>query len=182
MRVSFENMQRGAVVSERARSGFDRSTCADSRNNQSKDRDTLGASARRLLLRECGASQDAVRKMKVAEPIHIEFLQAERLEDFFVFHRHRPMPEVTRHPATTEGCRTENYFCGLSRNHNCERNEKLTGERSRARRRKVRPIRLMHPSGSRGCEPGLAFDGRVLAATACVLPFTSGCITTFSIF
>ena len=103
MRASFENMQRGAAFSQRAGSGFDRSTRAGSRNDQPKDRDTLGASTRRLLLRECGAPQDAVRKMKVTEPIDIEFLQTEGLEDFFVFHRHRPMPEVMRHPATTEG-------------------------------------------------------------------------------
>jgi len=69
-------------------------------------------------------------------------------------------------------------FLRLSRNHNCERNEKLTVKITRAQTQSATNP-SMHPSGSRGCEPGLAFDGRVLAATACVLPFTSGCITTF---
>jgi hypothetical protein len=36
----------------------------------------------------------AVRKMKVAETIDIEFLQAERLQDFFAFHVRRPIREV----------------------------------------------------------------------------------------
>jgi hypothetical protein len=129
MRTSFEDMQRGAAVSEGARSGFDRGARAESRNNQPKDRDALGTSTWRLLLCECSTAQDPVRKMKVTEPIQIKFLQAKGLKNFFVFHRHRPMPEVTRHPATTKGCRTDNYFCESSRNRRCERNEKLTGER-----------------------------------------------------
>ena len=36
----------------------------------------------------------AVRKMKVAETIDMEFLQAERLQDFFAFHVRRPIREV----------------------------------------------------------------------------------------
>jgi hypothetical protein len=113
--------------------------------------------------------------MKVTEPIHIEFLQTEGLEDFFVFHRHRPMPEVMRYPATTEECRTENYFCGSSRNRNCERNEKLTGERRRAAGRKVQPRRLMHPSGSRRRDPGLAFDRRGFRARSFLRPWRVFC-------
>jgi hypothetical protein len=88
---SFENMQGGAAASQRTASGFDRSARAGRRNDQPKDRDALGASARRLLLRECGRPQDSVRKMKVTEPVRIEFLQAEWFQNFFVFHRHRPM-------------------------------------------------------------------------------------------
>jgi hypothetical protein len=89
MRASSENMQRGAV-SQRAGSGFNRGPRADSGNNHSEDCDALGATARRLLLRERGVTQDPVREMKVTEPINIEFLQAERLQNFFAFHRHRP--------------------------------------------------------------------------------------------
>ena len=94
MPASFENMQRGAAASERAGSGFNPGAPARGRNNQSEDRDALGAFTRRRLLRKCGTPQDAVRKMKVAEPIDIEFLQAERLQDFFAFHCRRPIPEV----------------------------------------------------------------------------------------
>ena len=132
MRASFENTQRGAVASECAGTGVNRGARADSRNNQSEDRDALGASARRRLFRECGTPQDAIRKMKVAKPIDIEFLQTERLQDFFAFHSRRPAHKVMNHRATTGACRTVNYFCGLSRNRNCERNEKLTGEMTRA--------------------------------------------------
>jgi hypothetical protein len=32
--------------------------------------------------------------MKIAEPVDIEFLQAERLQDFFIFHCRRPIREV----------------------------------------------------------------------------------------
>jgi hypothetical protein len=85
MRASFENMQRGAAVSERAGGGFNRGARAGGGNNQPEDRDALGAPARRRLLRERGAPQDAVRKMKIAEPVDIEFLQTERLQDFFRF-------------------------------------------------------------------------------------------------
>jgi uncharacterized protein YfaA (DUF2138 family) len=94
MRASFENMQRGDVVSKRAGSRLNRGARACRRNDQSENRDALRASARRLLLRERGAPQNAVRKMKVAEPIDIEFLQAERLQDFFAFHCRRPIREV----------------------------------------------------------------------------------------
>jgi hypothetical protein len=126
MRRSFENMQRGAAASEHAGSGFDRGARAGCRDNQSENGDALSSSARRRLLRERGTSQDAVRKMKVAEPIDIEFLQAERLQNFFVFHFRRPIREVVGHPATTGECRTVEYFCGLSRKCSCERNGKLT--------------------------------------------------------
>lgn len=84
MRASLENTQRGDVVSKRA----------GRRNDQSENRDALRASSWRLLLRERGAPQNAVRKMKVAETIDIEFLQAERLQDFFAFHVRRPIREV----------------------------------------------------------------------------------------
>jgi len=94
MRASFENMQRGAVVSQRAGGGFNRNARARRRNNQSEHRDALGAPARRRLLRERGTPQDAVGKMKVSESIDIEFLQAERLQDFFAFHCRRPIREV----------------------------------------------------------------------------------------
>src|SRR5450759_368996 len=124
MRASFENTQCGAVASEHAGTGVDRDACADCRNNQSEDRDALGTSARRRLSRERGSPQDAVRKMKVAKPIDIEFLQTERLQDSFVFHSRRPAHKVMNHPATTGACRTVNYFCGLLRNRNYERNEK----------------------------------------------------------
>ena len=94
MRASFENMQRRAVVSQRAGGGFNRNARARRRNNQSEHRDALGAPARRRLLRERGTPQDAVGKMKVSESIDIEFLQAERLQDFFAFHSRRPIHEV----------------------------------------------------------------------------------------
>ena len=94
MRASFENMQRGDVVSKRTGGGLNRGARAGRGNNQSEDCDALRASARRLLLRERGRPQDAVRKMKVAEPIDIELLQAERLQDFFAFHCRRPIHEV----------------------------------------------------------------------------------------
>jgi hypothetical protein len=94
MRASFENMQRGDVVAKRAGGSINRGTRAGRRNNQSENRNALRASAWCLLLRECGTPQDAVRKMKVAEPIDIEFLQAERLQDFFAFHCRRPIREV----------------------------------------------------------------------------------------
>ena len=94
MPASFENMQRGAAASERAGSGFNPGARAGGRNNQSEDRDALGAFTRRRLLRKCGTPQDAVRKMKVAEPIDIELLQAERLQDFFAFHCRRPIHKV----------------------------------------------------------------------------------------
>src|SRR5216683_2087953 len=48
----------------------------------------------RRLLRERGTPQDAVGKMKISESIDIEFLQAERLQDFFAFHCRRPIREV----------------------------------------------------------------------------------------
>jgi GcrA cell cycle regulator len=94
MRVSFENMQRGVAVSERAGGSFNRSARAGGGNNQPEDRDALGACARRRLLRERRKPQDAIRKMKIAEPVNIEFLQAERLQDFFAFHCRRPIREV----------------------------------------------------------------------------------------
>ena len=94
MRASFENMQRGDVVSKRTGGGLNRGARAGRGNNQSEDCDALRASARRLLLRERGAPQNAVRKMKVAEPVDIELLQAERLQDFFAFHCRRPIHEV----------------------------------------------------------------------------------------
>jgi hypothetical protein len=94
MRASFKNMQRGDVVSKRAGGRLNRGVCAGRGNDQSEDCDALCASARRLLLRERGTSQNAVRKMKVSEPIDIEFLQAERLQDFFAFHCRRPIREV----------------------------------------------------------------------------------------
>jgi hypothetical protein len=78
MRASFENMQRGDVVSKRAGGRLNRGARAGRRNGQSENRDDLRASARRLLLRERGAPQNAVREMKVAEPIDMEFLQAEK--------------------------------------------------------------------------------------------------------
>src|SRR6266581_9027088 len=109
MRASLENMQRGGH-SERAGSGVDRSARASGWDNQSEDGDALGAPARCLLLRERGTPQDAVRKMKVAESIDIEFLQAERLQDFFTFHRRCPVPKVMNYPATTEGCHTRQLF------------------------------------------------------------------------
>jgi hypothetical protein len=85
MRASFKNMQRGDVVSKRAGGRLNRGARAGRRNDQSEDCDALCASARRLLLRERGTSQNAVRKMKVSELIDIEFLQAERLQDFSLF-------------------------------------------------------------------------------------------------
>src|SRR5450631_2718200 len=94
MRASFENMQCGDVVSKRAGGRLNRGARADRLNDQSENRDALRASARRLLLRERGAPQNAVRKMKVAETIDKEFLQAERLQDFFAFHVRRPIREV----------------------------------------------------------------------------------------
>jgi GcrA cell cycle regulator len=109
-RASFENMQRGDRVSECTGGGVDQGARASGWDNQSKDRDTLGAPARCLLLCERGTPQDAVRKMKVAESIDIEFLQAERLQDFFAFHRRRPVPKVMNYPATTEGCHTRKIF------------------------------------------------------------------------
>lgn len=54
MRASFENMQRGAAVSERAGGGFNRSARAGGGNNQPEDCDALDAPARRRLLREPG--------------------------------------------------------------------------------------------------------------------------------
>ena len=94
MPASFENMQRGDVVSKRAGGRLNRGARAGHRNDQSEDCDALRASARRLLLRERSTPQNAVRKMKVAESIDIEFLQAERLQDFFAFHGRRPIREV----------------------------------------------------------------------------------------
>jgi hypothetical protein len=102
MRALLENMQRGGR-SERAGSGVDQSVRANGWDNQSEDCDALGAPAGCLLLRERGTPQDGVRKMKVAESIDIEFLQAERLQDFFAFHRRGPVPKVMNYPATTEG-------------------------------------------------------------------------------
>jgi GcrA cell cycle regulator len=110
MRASLENMQRGGCVSECTGSGVDPSARASGWDNQSEDGDALGAPARCLLLRERGTPQDAVRKMKVAESIDIEFLQAERLQDFFAFHRRRPVPKVMNYRATTEGCHTRKLF------------------------------------------------------------------------
>jgi GcrA cell cycle regulator len=110
MPASLENMQRGDRVSERIGSGVDQSARAGGWDNQSEDRDALRAPARCLLLRERGTPQDAVRKMKVAESIDIEFLQAERLQDFFAFHSGRPVPKVMNYPATTEGCHTRKLF------------------------------------------------------------------------
>ena len=132
MPASLENMQRGDVVPKRAGGCLNRGARAGRRNDQSEDCDALRASARRLLLRERGAPQNAVRKMKVAEPIDIEFLRAERLQDIFAFHVRRPIREVMEVSGHNWRCRTVNYFCGLSRNRSCERNEKLTGGRSRA--------------------------------------------------
>jgi GcrA cell cycle regulator len=109
MRASLENMQRGGR-SERTGSGVDQSARANGWDNQSEDCDALGAPARCLLLRERGTPQDAVRKMKVAESIDIEFLQAERLQDFFAFHRRRPVPKMMNYPATTEGCHSRQLF------------------------------------------------------------------------
>src|SRR5258705_10992302 len=94
MRASFENMQRRAVVSQRAGGGFNRNARARRRNNQSEHRDALGAPRPRRLLRERGTPQDAVGKMKVSESIDIEFLQAKRLQDFFVFHCRCPIRQV----------------------------------------------------------------------------------------
>ena len=94
MRASFEDMQRGAAVSERTGGRFNRSARAGGGNNQPEDRDALGAPARRRLLRERGTPQDAIREMKIAEPVDIELLQAERLQDFFAFHCRRPICEV----------------------------------------------------------------------------------------
>ena len=94
MRASFENMQRGAAVSQRAGGGFNRNARARRGNNQSEHRDALGPPARRRLLRERGTPQDAVGKMKVSESIDIEFLQAERLQDFFAFHCRCPIRQV----------------------------------------------------------------------------------------
>jgi hypothetical protein len=94
MPASLENMQRGDVVSKRAGGCLNRGARASRRNDQSEDCDALRAPARRLLLRERGTPQNAVRKMKVAEPIDIEFLQAERLQDFIAFHCRRPIREV----------------------------------------------------------------------------------------
>src|SRR5713101_1266481 len=110
MRASLENMQRGGRVSERTGSGVDQSARASGRDNQSEDGDALGAPTRCLLLRKRGTPQDAVRKMKVAESIDIEFLQAERLQDFFAFHRRRPVPKVMNYPATTEGCHSRQFL------------------------------------------------------------------------
>jgi hypothetical protein len=94
MRASLENTQRGDVVSKRAGGRLYRGARAGRRNDQSENRDALRACSWRLLLRERGAAQNAVRKMKVAETIDIEFLQAERLQDFFAFHVRRPICEV----------------------------------------------------------------------------------------
>jgi hypothetical protein len=110
MRALLENMQRSDRVSERIGGGVDQSARAAGWDNQSEDCDALGAPARCLLLGERGTPQDAVRKMKVAESIDIEFLQAERLQDFFAFHRRRPVPKVMNYPATTEGCRSRQLF------------------------------------------------------------------------
>ena len=122
MRASFENMQRGAVVSERGGGGFNRNARARRRNNQSEHRDALGAPARRRLLRERGTPQDGVRKMKVAESIDIEFLQAERLQDFFAFQVRRPIREVIEVSGHNWRVRYGKLFCGVSRNRSCERN------------------------------------------------------------
>jgi hypothetical protein len=94
MRASLENTQRGDVVSKRAGGRLYQGARAGRRNDQSENRDALRASSWRLLLRERGAPQNAVRKMKVAETIDVEFLQAERLQDFFAFHVRRPIREV----------------------------------------------------------------------------------------
>jgi GcrA cell cycle regulator len=110
VRASLQNMQRDDRISERTGSGVDQGARASGWDNQSEDRDALGAPARCLLLRECGTPQDAVRKMKVAESIDVEFLQAKRLQDFFAFHRRRPVPKVMNYPATTEGCHTRKLF------------------------------------------------------------------------
>jgi hypothetical protein len=165
MRASFEDAQHGAAVSEHAGTGLDRCARADSRNNQSEDRDALGASAWRRLFRERGAPQDSVRKMKIAKPIDIEFLQTERLQDFFTFHSRRPVYKVMNHPATTGGCRTVNYFCALSRYRNSERNEKLTdGKCARAGPgRYVRLTRLAQSAAS-ARSARLAFDEREFGA------------------
>jgi len=62
------------------------------------------------------------RKMKVAEPIDIECLQAERLQDFFAFQVRRPIREVIEVSGHNWRVRYGKLFCGVSRNRSCERN------------------------------------------------------------
>ena len=150
MRASFENMQRGAVVSQRAGGGFDRNARARRRNNQSEHRDALGAPARRRLLRERGTPQDAVGKMKVSESIDIEFLQAERLQDFFAFHCRRPIPEVMEESGHNLRVPYSKLYLRVFAQSRLRAQRKINGcrmTRAPAPGRQARLPRLMHPQG-----------------------------------
>jgi hypothetical protein len=91
-----QDMQRGVLVSQGGRRCCYGNTRPGGRNDQSENRNALCASTRRRLVRERGTPQNPFREMKVAEPIGVELLQAERLKDFFAFHH--------RLPATSECC------------------------------------------------------------------------------
>jgi GcrA cell cycle regulator len=150
MRVSFENMQRGVAVSERAGGGFNRSARVGGGNNQPEDRDALGACARRRLLRERGKPQDAIRKMKIAEPVNVEFLQAERLQNFSAFHCRRPIREVMELSGHNLRVPYSKLFLRVVARSRLRTQQKINGcrmTRAPDSGRQARLSRLMHPQG-----------------------------------
>jgi hypothetical protein len=90
MRRLFQDMQRSVLISQGGPGCLNKNSRAGCRNDQPENRDALGASSRRRLLGKRRAAHDSVREMKVTEPVDVEFLQAERLEDFFVLHQSFP--------------------------------------------------------------------------------------------
>jgi hypothetical protein len=114
MQHSPQDMQRSVLISQSGFGVVNECSRASSRDDQPENRDALGASSRRRLLGERGAAQDPIREMKVAEPVDVELLQAERLSRTFSFFIGASPPEASTNPATTTECRTEIYFCGWS--------------------------------------------------------------------
>jgi len=87
MQYSLEDMQRSVLISQGGPCRVNKNSGAGGRNDEPENRNALGASSWRRLLGERGAAQNPAREMKVAEPVNVEFLQAERLQDLFVLHR-----------------------------------------------------------------------------------------------
>jgi hypothetical protein len=87
MQHSPQDMQRSVLISQSGFGVVNECSRASSRDDQPENRDALGASSRRRLLGERGAAQNPIREMKVAEPVDVELLQAERLKDLFILHR-----------------------------------------------------------------------------------------------
>jgi hypothetical protein len=88
--------------------------------------------------------------MKIAEPVDIEFLQTERLQDFFAFHCRRPIREVMEVSGHNLRVPYSKLFLRVVAQSRLRAQQKINGcamTRALDSGRQARLPRLMHPRG-----------------------------------